>query len=76
MMTGKKEDYKVEDAIEEIVRLERNLDVMRKCAEFYDKKADSLSERLEAAERIIAGYDELLGRFAGLNKKMKELLRY
>lgn len=64
----------MEDIIEKIVRLERNLEVMEKCAEFYDKKADALSERLEKAEGILAGYDELLKKFGDLNEKMRRLL--
>ena len=60
---------------EEIIRLERNLEVMTNCAEFYDKKADALSERLETAEGILSGYDELLKKFVDLNEKMRGLLR-
>lgn len=65
----------MENVVEKIVRLERNLEVMTKCAEFYDKKADALSERLEKAESIFAGYDELLKKFVDLNEKMRGLLR-
>lgn len=64
----------MENTIEKTVRLERNLDIMTRCAEFYDKKADALSERLEAAERILSGYDELLKKLSELNEKMRSLL--
>ena len=64
----------MENVLEKIVRLERNLDVMTRCAEFYDKKADALSERLETAEGILSGYDELLKKFVELNEKMRSLL--
>lgn len=64
----------MENIIEKTVRLERNLDIMTRCAEFYDKKADALSERLEAAERILSGYDELLKKLSELNEKMRSLL--
>lgn len=66
----------MENIVDKIIRLERNLDVMRKCAEFYKKKADALSEWLEAAERILSGYDELLKKTVELNeKKMRSLLQ-
>lgn len=64
----------MENTIEKIVRLERKLDIMTRCAEFYDKTADALSERLEAAERILSGYDELLKKLSELNEKMRSLL--
>lgn len=64
----------MENTVEKIVRLERNLDIMRRCAEFYDKKADALLERLEKAESILSAYDELLEKFVELNEKMRSLL--
>lgn len=59
----------METVPEKITRLERNLDIMRRCAEFYDEKADKLSERLEMAEALLASYDELLKKFVELNER-------
>lgn len=53
-----------------ITRLERNLDTMRRCAEFYDKKADELSERLETAEALLSAYEELFQKFVELNERV------
>lgn len=64
----------MENTVEKTARLERNLDVMTRGAEFYDKKADALSERLEKAESILSAYDELLEKFVELNEKMRSLL--
>ena len=61
----------METVCEKITRLERNLDIMRRCAEFYDEKADRLSERLEEAEALLASYDELLKKFVELHEKVR-----
>lgn len=60
---------KLETVLEKITRLERNLDTMSRCAEFYDEKADKLSERLKGAEALLASYDELLKKFVELNER-------
>lgn len=61
----------METVFEKVARLERNLDTMRRCAEFYDKKADKLSERLETAEMLMDSYDELLKKFVELQERMR-----
>ena len=75
MMTGERRIKKSETVFEKITRLKRNLDTMRRCAEFYDEKADKLSERLETAEALLSSYDELLQKLNKLNEKMKGLLK-
>lgn len=61
----------MERVLEKITRLERNLDTMRRCAEFYDEKADKLSERLETAEALLSSCDELLKKFVELHEKVR-----
>lgn len=61
----------MDTVLEKITRLKRNLDTMRRCAEFYDKKADKLSERLETAEALLSSYDELLKKFVELHERIR-----